>query len=113
MMFLISEVHPFADGNGRVARVMMNAELVAAQEQRIIIPTVFRTDYLTALKALSQTGRSLPLIQVLDFAQRYTGAIRWESLDAARADLQATHAFLPAEEAERRGVRLVLPGAAG
>lgn len=113
MMFLISEVHPFADGNGRVARVMMNAELVAAQEQRIIIPTAFRTDYLTALKALSQTGRSLPLIQVLDFAQRYTGAIRWENLESARADLQSTHAFLAAEEAERRGVRLMMPAATG
>jgi hypothetical protein len=29
VMFLISEVHPFDDGNGRLARVMMNAELVA------------------------------------------------------------------------------------
>ncbi|WP_290706739.1 Fic family protein [Flavihumibacter sp. CACIAM 22H1] len=27
MMFMISEVHPFLDGNGRMARVMMNAEL--------------------------------------------------------------------------------------
>jgi hypothetical protein len=27
MMFLVSEVHPSDDGNGRVARVMMNAEL--------------------------------------------------------------------------------------
>ena len=32
MMFLVSEVHPFADGNGRAARIMMNAELVAAGE---------------------------------------------------------------------------------
>jgi Fic family protein len=37
MTFLVSEVHPFADGDGRVARIMMNAELVAAKEQRIII----------------------------------------------------------------------------
>src|SRR6476620_2578334 len=29
MMFLISEVHPFLDGNGRIARVMMNAELTS------------------------------------------------------------------------------------
>jgi hypothetical protein len=28
IMFLISEVHPFLDGNGRMARVMMNEELV-------------------------------------------------------------------------------------
>ena len=43
MMLLVSEVHPFADGNGRIARVMMNAELVGAAEERIIIPTAFRT----------------------------------------------------------------------
>ena len=34
MMFLVAEVHPFADGNGRVARVMMNAELIAGGQQR-------------------------------------------------------------------------------
>lgn len=45
MMFMISEVHPFNDGNGRVARVMMNAELVRADQSRIIVPTVFREDY--------------------------------------------------------------------
>ena len=33
-MFLISEVHPFDDGNGRIARVMMNAELVSAADVR-------------------------------------------------------------------------------
>lgn len=37
MMALVSEVHPFADGNGRVARIMMNAELVSGGEERIII----------------------------------------------------------------------------
>src|SRR5205823_6347889 len=46
MMFLVSEVHPFVDGNGRVARAMMNAELVATGQERIIIPTAYRTDYL-------------------------------------------------------------------
>ena len=29
IMFLISQIHPFADGNGRAARIMMNAELSA------------------------------------------------------------------------------------
>ena len=27
MMFMISEVHPFNDGNGRISRIMMNSEL--------------------------------------------------------------------------------------
>jgi fido (protein-threonine AMPylation protein) len=109
MMFLISEVHPFVDGNGRVARIMMNAELVAQDEQRIIIPTVYRNNYVSALKALTQTGKSTPIIQVLDFAQRYTSSIRWDSFDGARADLQSTHAFSDANEAEDRGIRLILP----
>ncbi len=49
MMFLVSEVHPFADGNGRVARVMMNAELAAAQQVRVLIPIVYRSNYISAL----------------------------------------------------------------
>jgi hypothetical protein len=42
MMFLITETHPFNDGNGRLARAFMNAELVEAGERRIIIPPVYR-----------------------------------------------------------------------
>lgn len=38
MMFPVSEVHPFADGNGRAARIMMNAELLAEGQERIIVP---------------------------------------------------------------------------
>ncbi len=56
MMFLVSEVHPFDDGNGRVARVMMNAELVGGGQSRIIIPTVFRDDYLGGLRQLTRQG---------------------------------------------------------
>src|SRR3546814_13171181 len=36
MMILVSEVHPFADGNGRLARIMANAELVAEGVERIL-----------------------------------------------------------------------------
>jgi Fic family protein len=36
---MISEVHPFMDGNGRISRIMMNAELTAAGMPKIIIPT--------------------------------------------------------------------------
>src|SRR3546814_3460701 len=44
MMALVSEVHPFADGNGRIARIMMNAELVAGGDERMIIPTAYRSE---------------------------------------------------------------------
>ncbi len=110
MMFLISEVHPFADGNGRVARVMMNAELVAGGEERIVLPTVFRGNYLAALRALSRTGRAEPLVRVLDYGQRWTAAVDWSSLEAARRELEACNAFLDSDEAEAEGRRLRMPG---
>jgi hypothetical protein len=43
-MFLVAEVRPFTDGNGRVGREMMNAELVAGHQAKIIVPTGFRSD---------------------------------------------------------------------
>jgi hypothetical protein len=44
---------------------MMNAELAAAGEERIVIPTVYRSHYLSALKALSQNGRAEPLFELV------------------------------------------------
>lgn len=104
MMIVVSEVHPFADGNGRTARIMMNAELVAAGQERIIIPTAFRTDYLGALKAFSLNGQTRPLIRMLDVAQRYAGSIDWRTFERARAMLEETNAF-----AEGIDARLRLP----
>jgi hypothetical protein len=109
MMFLVSEIHPFADGNGRAARIMMNAELVAAGENRIVVPTVYRNNYLMALKALSQNGITGALVRALDFAQRYTAAVDFSELDRARFILDRTHAFADPTEADAAGVRLVLP----
>ena len=109
MMFLVSEVHPFADGNGRVARVMMNAELVAGGEERIVIPTVFRNNYIAALRALSRTQRPEPLIRTLDYAQRWTIAVDWTSITATQGQLDACNAFLDSDEAEAEGERLRMP----
>ena len=112
MMFLIAEVHPFADGNGRTARIMMNAELAAAGEERIIVPTVYRANYLSALKALSQTGRPEPIIRMLDYAQRWTAAVDWRSLEATRRELVDCNAFVDPDVAEVEGRRLRMPGSA-
>ncbi|REG82489.1 Fic/DOC family protein [Algoriphagus antarcticus] len=40
-MFLVSEVHPFLDGNGRIARVMMNAELVRENQAKKVLSPLF------------------------------------------------------------------------
>jgi hypothetical protein len=109
MMFLVAEVHPFADGNGRVARIMMNAELVAAGEQRIVIPTIYRANYLSALKAATDRTSSQPVIAMLDFAQRFTLAIDWTGFRAAEGELKAANAFMDSAEADDRGIRLRLP----
>ena len=109
MMFLVAEVHPFVDGNGRTARIMMNAELVSAGEQRIVIPTIYRANYLTALKALSNRTSAEPLSRVLDFAQRFTLSVDWTGFDRAQAVLQAAHAFMDSTTADERGIRLRLP----
>ena len=110
MEFLIAEVHPFADGNGRTARTMMNAELVAAGEERIVVPTVYRANYLSALKALSQTGRPEPLIRMLDYAQKWTAAVDWRSVEETRRQLDACNAFLDPDVADEEGRRLRMPG---
>jgi len=112
MMFLVAEVHPFADGNGRTARIMMNAELAAAGEERIVIPTVYRANYLSALKALSQSGRPEPLIRMLDYAQKWTTAIDWRTVEETRRELDSCNAFLDPAVAEEEGRRLRMPGKA-
>lgn len=105
VMFVLSEVHPFADGNGRISRAFMNAELVAAGHRRIIVPTVYREDYLGGLRALSRHDNPMPFILMLDQAQRFTASVRWDEYATALADLTDANAMAVAEE----GVRLRIP----
>ena len=107
--FLVAEVHPFDDGNGRAARIMMNAELAAGGEERIVIPTVYRDDYLTAVRALSVGGRPGPLIEALEHAQRWTAAADWSTVETARRELERCNAFLTTGERDATGKGLRMP----
>jgi hypothetical protein len=109
LMFLVAEVHPFEDGNGRMARVMMNAELTAGAEVRIVIPTVYRANYLAALRGATHNGFFDALIEMLAFAQRWSGRINFSDRPAAEGDLARTNALLESADAEDRGLRLTLP----
>jgi hypothetical protein len=62
VLFLVAEVHPFNDGNGRIARLGMNAELETSGQARLIIPTSLRNDYLTVLEALTTNANPEPFI---------------------------------------------------
>ncbi len=41
--FLVSEIHPFNDENGRLSRLVMNAEMSRVGLNRIIIPTLYHS----------------------------------------------------------------------
>lgn len=73
--FVVSEVHPFADGNGRVSRLLMNLILSEAGLTRIVIPTVFREDYILALKALTNDGHAEPHVRMLARAAEFSAAL--------------------------------------
>jgi hypothetical protein len=98
MMFMISEVHPFIDGNGRIARVMMNAELCSKGLSKIIIPTVFREDYMGALKKLTKQRDSDTYIRMMLRAWNFSSNIHDESLDNMEKYLIACNAFLTPKE---------------
>lgn len=98
MMFLISEVHPFVDGNGRIARILMNAELDIAQQSRIIIPTVFREDYLLSLRKLSRQLDPAPYIRMLSYAQKFTSSLSFIGYQSTLEQLKSCNAFLEPSE---------------
>lgn len=93
MLFMISEVHPFADGNGRISKIMMNAELVAADQSKIIIPTVFREDYLNALCKLTRRNDPSVLIRAISRVRQFSANIQGDDFDATRNYLERCNAF--------------------
>jgi hypothetical protein len=112
MMALLTEVHPFDDGNGRLARVMANAELSQGGQIRMMIPTSFRNNYIAALSAVSTGhGEGQSLIAVLDFAQRWVGAIDWRTFDGAHAQIEGSNGYVDPALAESTGRRLRMPDA--
>ena len=98
MMFMISEIHPFEDGNGRIARVMMNAELVSSGYGRIIIPTVFRDDYLLALRKLSRQQIPDAYVKMMETAYSFSYNLNAENFDSLLNQLVASQAFLEPSE---------------
>ena len=92
-MFLVSEVHPFADGNGRLARLVMNAELSVVDSCRIIVPTLFREECLDSLRVLTRERNPSPFLDAMQWICQWTAAFDYEDLDKVIADMQLCNAF--------------------
>ena len=98
IMFMINEIHPFLDGNGRISRIMMNAELVSANQSKIIIPNVFREDYILTLRRLKRQHEPEPYIRMLSRAHEFSSTIFGDSMDEIQSKLEQSNAFLLPEE---------------
>ncbi len=98
MMFIVSEVHPFEDGNGRIARVMMNAELVNRNQCKIIIPTVYREDYLLTLKKLTRDKDPVPYVAMLSKDHKFSTCLNNDDYDALYKYLETHNAFFEPDE---------------
>jgi len=98
IMFMISEIHPFLDGNGRIARIMMNAELVASNQSKIIIPNVFREDYILTLRKITRQHDCEPYIKMLSKAHAFSSRIFGENEQEIQDKLERSNAFLLPEE---------------
>jgi prophage maintenance system killer protein len=98
MMFLVSEVHPFEDGNGRIARVMMNSELVNFNQCKIIIPTVYREDYLLTLKKITNQKDPIPYVEMLSKAHQFSSHLHYDSYDELYKYLETHNAFYEPDE---------------
>ena len=98
MMFLVSEVHPFLDGNGRIARVMMNAELSSKGLSKIIVPTVYREDYMGSLRKLTRQRIADPYIRMMRRAYEFSSTLNQESINEMEQYLETCDAFKEPQE---------------
>jgi hypothetical protein len=73
---LIAEVHPFDDGNGRMSRLHFTSELLRGEQAHVIIPTVFRDDYIGGMRSLSWRGDPALIARACQRAQQVTASIQ-------------------------------------
>lgn len=91
--FLISEVHPFDDGNGRLSRLVMNAELSRVGLNRIIVPTLYHPQYVDCARLLTRQNQPEGFVASLAKMARWCSQFDYSDLDALIESLKKTNAF--------------------
>lgn len=77
---------------------MMNATLVNAGESKIIIPTVYREDYLIALRKLTRQSEPDTYIRMMDRAHEFSANVYGDTREGMQAYLTACNAFFEDNE---------------
>lgn len=91
--FLVSEVHPFNDGNGRLSRLLMNAELSRLGLTRIVIPTLFHPQYLDCQRALTRQNDPEPLVAAMVRMARWTATFDFGNYADVLSAMHRSNAF--------------------
>ena len=105
LAFLISEVHPFSDGNGRISRLVMNAELSRVGESRIIIPMLFHEEYVDCQRQLSRQSDPTGHIRALSLMQAWTVGLDYSGIQSLIEQVKKTNGL----EKSRADFRLAKP----
>lgn len=63
--FMFVYIHPYMDGNGRVARFLMNVMLASGGYPWLVIPVERRNEYMEALEAASTQSNIRPFAELL------------------------------------------------
>ena len=79
---------------------MMNAEFVKANQTRIIIPTVYRDDYLGALRKLTRNDDPSVYLRMLQRAQEFSSTLIASNTDTLEYHLTQSNAFKEHDEAK-------------
>lgn len=71
----------------------MNAELSVVNSCRIIVPTLFREEYLDCLRVLTRDAQAAPLLLAMQKIHQWTAAFDYEDLDQVIAQMTHCNAF--------------------
>lgn len=91
--FLVSEVHPFEDGNGRLSRLVMNSELTRVGLSRIIVPTLYHPQYVDCARALTRKNEPEGFVNSLAKMANWCIQFDYSDLNALITEIKKANAL--------------------
>ncbi|WP_108816660.1 Fic family protein [Loktanella sp. Alg231-35] len=73
--WLLGYVHPYPDGNGRMARFLMNAMFASGGYSWTVIDVDHRAAYMSALECASVGGDIVPFARLVEDRMRWSGSL--------------------------------------